>query len=232
MRHYRDLVQDNAGRFRIDKEHVKTDDLPDEWIPTRKSLLTRLKNWDDQEGWQEFFDTYWRLLYGVARKAGLNDAEAQDVVQVTVIAVAGKMKSGEFKYDPVRGSFKAWLLTHTQWRISDQFRKRQHDAERHPELESKTDLMEAVPDAAAEERLAQCWDAEWQNNMMHAALDKVRPRVSARTFQIFQLHVLKDWPVEKVVQTLGVGKAQVYLARHRISAMVKKELAKLEKRIA
>ncbi|MGO8928167.1 MAG: RNA polymerase sigma factor [Limisphaerales bacterium] len=211
---------------------MKTLDRSNEWIPTRQTLLTRLKNWDDQEGWREFFETYWRLIYGVARKAGLNDAEAQDVVQETVIAIAKEMKKGQFKYDPVRGSFKAWLLTLTQWRISDQFRKRQLVASRHPDVAGKTKLMEAVPDFAAEERLSQCWDAEWQNNLMQAALDKVRPRVSARAFQIFQLHVRKDWPVEKVVQTLGVGKAQVYLAKHRISAMIQKELAKLEKRFA
>lgn len=206
---------------------MKENNFPDEWIPTRRSLLTRLKNWDDQEGWQEFFDTYWRLLYGVARQAGLNDAEAQDVVQTTVIAVAGKMK---FKYDSARGSFKGWLLTHTQWRISDQFRKRQLAAERHPDLEAKTELMESVPDEAAEERLAPCWDAEWQNNLMQVALERVKPRVSARTFQIYQLHMTKDWPVEKVVETLGVSKAQVHLVKHRVSTMVRKEITKLQKR--
>ena len=210
---------------------MNTPDAYDEWIPTRQSLLTRLKHWDDQEGWQEFFDTYWRLIYGVAIKAGLNDSEAQEVVQVSVITVAKKMKAGTFKYDPNRGSFKAWLLTLTQWRISDQFRRRQQMAKRHPDLEAKTDLMEAVPDDAAEERLSQVWDAEWQNNLKQVALERIKPRFSARTFQIFQLHVLKEWPVEKVMKTLIVGKAQVYLAKHRISAMLKKELAKLEKRM-
>lgn len=199
--------------------------------PTRKSLLTRLKSWDDQEGWREFFETYWRLIYGVARKAELNDAEAQDVVQETVIAIAKKMKKGEFKYDPARGSFKAWLLTLTQWRINDQLRKRCRLAIRHPNLAEKTDLMEAAPDSAAEERLSQCWDAEWQKNLLRVALDRVQPRVSARAFQIFQCHVLKDWPVEKVVQTLGASRAQVYLAKHRISAMVQRELTKLNKRL-
>jgi RNA polymerase sigma factor (sigma-70 family) len=208
---------------------VKIPDQSDEWIPTRKSLLTRLKNWDDQEGWWEFFETYWRLIYSVARKAGLNDAEAQDVVQETVIALAKQMKKGEFKYDPAR-SFKAWLLTLTQWRIGDQLRKRQQAAKRHPDLDGKTDLMEAVPDDAAEERLARCWDDEWKINQMHVALDKIRPRVSARTFQIWQCLVMKGWPIEKVIQTLGVGRAQVYLAKHRVSAMVQKEVAKLEKR--
>ena len=60
----------------------------DDWLPTRHSLITRLRQADDHAGWQEFFDTYWRLLYGVARKTGLNDAEAQDAVQDCVITVS------------------------------------------------------------------------------------------------------------------------------------------------
>src|SRR6266478_9048648 len=91
-------------------------------IPTRHSLLNRLKDLGDQTSWQEFFDTYWQLIYNVAVKAGLPDAEAQEVVQETVIAVARKI--GEFKADPARGSFSAWLMQLTRWRIADQWRKR------------------------------------------------------------------------------------------------------------
>src|ERR1043166_1070615 len=97
-------------------------DSPDELLPTRNSLLTRLKNWDDNDGWKRFFDTYWRLIYGAAIKSGLSDDEAQDVVQETILSVAKKMN--EFKYDPALGSFKGWLLTLTRWRITDHIRKR------------------------------------------------------------------------------------------------------------
>src|SRR6185295_9915772 len=95
---------------------------PDQFIPTRRSLLSRLKNWDDQESWKEFFDTYSRLIYRVAAKAGLTDAEAQDVVQETVIIVAKKIPG--FKYDPALGSFKSWLLLITRRRIEKQLKKR------------------------------------------------------------------------------------------------------------
>ena len=98
--------------------------MPDERfdpIRTRYSQLARLKDWGDQTSWQEFFDTYWRLIYNVAVKAGLTDIEAQEVVQETVIAVAKKI--GEFKADPAHGSFGAWLMQMTRWRISDQWRK-------------------------------------------------------------------------------------------------------------
>ena len=92
-------------------------------IPTRWSLISRLRDWDDQESWRDFFDTYWKLIYGVAIKAGLSNVEAQEVVQETVIAVARKIH--DFKTDPAFVSFKAWLLHLTRWRIADQFRKRQ-----------------------------------------------------------------------------------------------------------
>src|SRR5436853_7740773 len=94
----------------------------EEVIPTRDSLLSRLKNREDQESWQDFFDTYWKLVYGVALNAGLTDQEAQEAVQETVITVARRIP--EFKYDPSVCSFKTWLLNLTRWRINDQLRKR------------------------------------------------------------------------------------------------------------
>jgi RNA polymerase sigma-70 factor (ECF subfamily) len=47
-------------------------------IPTRYSLLSRLQNWDDQESWKDFFDTYWRLIYNAAVNSGLSETEAQE----------------------------------------------------------------------------------------------------------------------------------------------------------
>src|SRR5678816_2584737 len=90
-------------------------------LPTRQSLLSRLRDLDDQESWRVFFDRYWRLFYNVARRSGLDDASAQDIVQETVIAVAGKMPG--FSYDPQRGAFKQWLLRITRRRIVDHLRK-------------------------------------------------------------------------------------------------------------
>src|SRR6266853_3603253 len=102
---------------------------PDELIPTRQSLLSRLKDWNDQDSWKEFFDTYWKLVYGVAIKAGLTDAEAQDVVQETVLSVAKRMP--DFQYDPAVGSFKNWLLVITRRRINDHFRKVYREPPKH-----------------------------------------------------------------------------------------------------
>src|SRR5436305_1768565 len=91
-------------------------------IATRASLLGRLKNWEDQESWEEFAETYSRLIVGVAIQAGLSEAEAKDVEQETLLRVAQTIH--DFESSPERGSFKSWLLTLTRWRIADEFRKR------------------------------------------------------------------------------------------------------------
>jgi RNA polymerase sigma factor (sigma-70 family) len=201
----------------------------DELIPTRRSLLSRLKDWDDQESWRDFFNTYWRLIYGVALKAGLTETEAQDVVQETVLSVAKKMR--EFHYDASLGSFKGWLLQLTRWRITDQLRKRQpaviHFSSTRPAGEAQTSTAERLVDPNSLE-LDAVWDAEWEKNLLAAALARIRRQVSPKQYQVFDLYVLKEWPVAKVRQSLGVSRTQVYLAKHRVGALLKTELRRLE----
>ena len=75
----------------------QADDLdPDTLLPTKQSLLVRLRDWQDQAGWLRFFDTYWQVIYNVARNAGLSDAEAQDVVQNTFIYLARRMPNSQY----------------------------------------------------------------------------------------------------------------------------------------
>ena len=95
---------------------------PPELLPTRRSLLSKLKSWENQDSWRDFFNTYWKLIFDVAKKSGLDEAEAQEAVQETVISVAKEMKG--FQYDPAKGGFKRWLLTIARRRILDQMRKR------------------------------------------------------------------------------------------------------------
>src|SRR5881409_1633997 len=122
----------------------------DQLIPTRATLIDRLKDWQDQSTWQEFFDTYWKLIYGVARKAGLTDPEAQDVVQETMVSVAKHIPN--FKYDPAIGTFKAWLLNMTRWRIVAQFRQRRPLAldRPHSDTDTGTDRVLEIVDPASQ----------------------------------------------------------------------------------
>src|SRR5215471_2399586 len=150
-----------------------------ELIPTRVSLLERLKAWQDQASWQQFFDTYWPLIYSVARGAGLTDAEAQDVVQETMVAAAKHLPT--FQYDPAIGSFKGWLLTLTRWRIIDQVRKRgplaaHRSAASAAAATAGTDPVNRVADPASP-ALDEMWEKEWQTNLLEAALGNVKRRL-------------------------------------------------------
>ncbi len=194
-----------------------------EFIPTRQSLLSRLKNQNDQESWKAFFDTYWKLIYNAAIRAGLTAAEAQDVVQETVIAISKKIP--EFVYDPARCSFKTWLMRQTSWRIVSQFRKRM------PIVSSKaedgtgtgTATIDRIPDSRVP-ALEALWDDEWERNLLEAAANRVKARVDAKQYQIFDLCILKKWPVPKVAKDLKITAARVYLTKHRIGKLIKKEI--------
>src|ERR1051326_2158620 len=117
------FLKETPSAFRMDRQKNNiVESNSDEFIPTRQTLLSRLKDWNDQDSWKDFFDTYWNLIYRTARRSGVTDTESQDVVQETIVSVAKAMPG--FKYDGSFGSFKKWLLQLTGWRITDQLRKR------------------------------------------------------------------------------------------------------------
>ncbi len=204
----------------------------EEFLPTRLSLLSRLKRWDDHESWREFFDTYWKFLYCVAVKSGLSDEDARDVVQETVVAVAKGLRDGRFKAAE-GSSFKAWLQLIVRRRVADHLRKR-----RLPVAESATPIDETARTPTVERVAApdtdvviEVWEEEWARNLADAAIERVKHRVEAKQFQMFDLYVLKDWPVREVARTLKANVAQVYLAKHRVTAMIKQETERLRKRM-
>lgn len=198
------------------------------FLPTRRSLLSRLRNLDDDTSWRDFFDTYWKLIYSAATKAELSDAEAQDVVQETVLTVSRQI--GQFRYDPERGTFKGWLLHTTRWRILDHLRQRKREQEkrREPNEADTESVLEQIADPAGE-RIAQVWESEWQQNLMDAAIRRVKCQVNPKHYQVFELYALKEWPAGKVAKTLGVNLAQVHLIKHRVGNLIKKEVKHLQK---
>jgi len=205
---------------------------PEGQVPTRYSLLSRLQNWDDQDSWKDFFDTYWRLIYSVAVKSGLTEEEAQDVVQETVISVAKGIHT--FKRDRKRGSFKAWLCNLTRWRIADQLRKRTpatpvRRRKNRDSVEVEPVDLQQIPDPSGAPDAA--WEAEWQANLFETAVERVKQQIKEEHYQIFHLYTFKEWPVRKVADALGVNTAQVYLVKHRVSALIRKEVRLLEKKM-
>jgi len=215
---------------KVEKPKVKDEDevILQAYAKTRKSLIARLDNWEDQKTWDEFYQTYWRLIYAVAIRAGLRPEEAFDCVQETIFSIAKQSKKK--LYDPEQGSFKTWLMNMTRWRINDQFRKRKKDTAMiggEWDDERKTAVIDRIEDPNGDV-LSRLWDVEWKKNVADAALARVKAQVSPKQYQIFDFYVIRQWDPQKVQEKLNVSMAQVYLAKHRVGAVLKKELAKLE----
>lgn len=186
-----------------------------ELLPTRASLLSRIRNWQD-DSWQEFFETYWKLIYNTARRYDLTDAEAQEVVQETMIGVSRNIPS--FRYEPEKCSFKTWLMNLILWRITDQLRRRKE----HQPLEGK------ILDIPEEREFTRNWDADWERNLASAAMDRVKNETAPQTFQIFAFCVLQKKGVDETARVLGVSKARVYLAKHRVYHRIAREIEALK----
>src|SRR5436190_370928 len=165
---------------------------PLDTLLTRRTLLTRLKRWDDQEGWTIFFNTYWSLIYSSAIKMGLAEDEAEDVVQDTVISVSKAMPG--FKYDSSRGTFRAWLLKITSCRIRDRIRRRPAELLVQSIVSTDDELEENDPISNAMNPLPELeheWDRDWERALLSAALERVKQRADPRNYQIFELYVLE-----------------------------------------
>ncbi|MDB6055562.1 MAG: polymerase, sigma-24 subunit, subfamily [Verrucomicrobiales bacterium] len=197
-------------------------------IPTRQSLLSRLRDWSDDSSWNDFFQTYWKLIYSIALKAGLQDQEAQDVVQETVIAVSRKMPDFQYREG---GSFKGWLMTITRWKIADQLRKRRSEDKRGVPLVVTTHngRDEEVESTQPDLELEKLWNEEWEQNLIDAALEKTKLEVDPRHFQVFDLYCLKETPVKSISKGLKLSPARIYTMSHRVKKIYIKILKGLEK---
>ncbi len=198
-------------------------------IPTRESLLGRLKNWDDQASWEDFERTYSRLIRGFAIQSGLTESEAKEVEQETLLCVAKTIH--QFESNPETGTFKAWLLKLTRWRIADQFRKRlPESADQRASLRNPDDTptVEKIPEDPGVDAY---WDAEWRKNILETAIARAGRRANPKHYQIFDLYAVRKWPAIKVAKEMGVSVVQVYLINHRLVKQVRKEVAYLESKL-
>ena len=210
----------------------KEPDFSEACQKTRKSLIERLGNWEDQRSWEEFYNTYSRLIYSVGVQSGLRDEEASDVVQETILCIARQQQEG--RYDPKKGSFKAWLMNLTRWRITDQFRKRRKDtAMLHPgspDDSRHTAVLERLEDPDGPQ-IEKVWDQEWSKSLTERGLAVVKKLVAPKQFQIFDCYVIKGWSASKVKEELGISFPQVYLAKNRVGGILRKEIRKLENKL-
>jgi RNA polymerase sigma-70 factor (ECF subfamily) len=183
--------------------------------PTRASLLVRLRDPRDGEAWGEFANVYAPLVYGYARKQGLQDADAADLCQEVLRAVAGAV--GRLEYDPARGAFRNWLFTVVRRKLLT-WRAAQGSGLRASGDSTTRRLLEQHP---APEGEAEEWDAAWERRLFAWACAQVRRAVSATTWQAFWRTAVEGQPGTEVASDLGLTPTALYLARRRVLSRLK-----------
>ena len=73
------------------------------------------------------------------------------------------------------------------------------------------------------------WEVEWQKNLVDMAMQRIKKRVHPKQFQLFDMYVVKEWSVKDIQKAVKVSRTQVYLAKLRISRLIRKEVARLER---
>jgi RNA polymerase sigma factor (sigma-70 family) len=193
---------------------------------TRYTLLRRLEKWDDHQSWKDFFEIYGWFIRRLAIKSGLGQAEAEDVVQETLLSVAQQIH--KFRHDRAFGSFRGWLHRITRRRIADQFRRRAPERTPKGDLENPLHFeVSEIPDR--DEALEALWETEWKANLFEAAMARVKRRIKEEQYQLFTCYVVKGWPALKVARMFRVSLAKVYVNKHRVAALIAREIRELEK---
>ncbi|MHB1307598.1 MAG: RNA polymerase sigma factor [Limisphaerales bacterium] len=204
----------------------------EELLPTRASLLARLKRQDDspawQRGWEEFHALYFPLIFRYARKRGLAIEDAEEVVQDVVLGVARRIP--EFTYDPGRGSFKTWLFRVCRNKVVDRMRRLQKAARGPLVSASEAVALDEVADPAvlAPDR---AWDLAWETSLRRAAQEHVAQRVKPMTMRLYLYHVVDGHDAATTVAHFAdpkVTSEAVHLARHRVQKMLDTTLARLQ----
>jgi len=184
---------------------------------TRPSLLVALRDPQDERAWAEFVELYTPLIYGHCVRRGLQDADAADVAQEVMKAVAGAM--GRFDYNRERGTFRAWLLTVVRSKLNNFFAR----AARLPTTPGDTQVTALAEEPAPADDDA-IWEAECRQRMFEWAAARVQPEFQPSSWQAFWWTAVEHRAVAEVAAQLGLSAGAVYIARSRIIARLRDEI--------
>lgn len=183
---------------------------------TRLSLLVRLRDARDDGAWAQFVELYAPLVYGFARKHGLQDADAADLTQDVLQAVSGGIR--RLDYDPRRGSFRGWLFTVVRNKLRN-FLAAQNRPGRGTGGTDGQHRLQELP--ARDEDQTSWWDEEYERRVFAWAADQVRGAFHDSTWQAFWQTAVEGKKGPEVAKALGLTVAAVYLAKSRVTARLK-----------
>lgn len=190
---------------------------------TRASLLVRLRNGSDADAWQEFVRLYAPVIYGFARKRGLQDADAADLMQDVLRSVSTAM--GRLDYDPIRGTFRGWLFTVTRNKVFNF-------------LDSRGRRVQGTGDSRVQQRLEQHagadgtlsadWEADYQRALAAQAMERVKKEFQPATWDAFVLTAVEGRTPAEVSAQVRLSVGAIYVAKSRVIARLRQEIERLQ----
>jgi RNA polymerase sigma factor (sigma-70 family) len=186
---------------------------------TRASLLLRIRNPRDEQSWLEFAAIYEPLVYRLARSKGFQDADAKELAQEVLLAVANAIE--RWTPDPERGSFRGWLFRVAR-NLMINFLARER---RHPHGVGNTDFARWLEDqpAAGGEQTAE-FDRQYRRELFRWAAEQIRGQFHAATWQAFWETCVEGRGIAEVAQSLDMSVGQVYVARSRVMSRLREKI--------
>jgi RNA polymerase sigma-70 factor (ECF subfamily) len=191
--------------------------------PTRASLLVRIRDPRDTEAWRQFVQLYAAVVYGFARRRGLQDADAADLMQEVFRAVASS--AGRLNYDPERGTFRSWLYTVTRNKLYNFLDGRKHHVQGTGDSGAQAVLEEQ---AVQQEDAADLWKQEYERRVFGWAAEQVRGEFQESTWKAFWLTAVDALSAKDAGRQLGMSSGAVYVAKSRVMARLKEQVRLLE----
>lgn len=190
---------------------------------TRASLILRLPDAANVAAWDEFVAIYGPLVYRMARRQGLQRADADDLVQEVFASVAKSVAQWLDRKD--RGTFRAWLLRIARNAAVNFLTRRRHGTQGQGGEQSPSLLAEIH---ASDGQLSSVFDLEYRREVFRWAADQVQTIVLPATWQAFWLTHVENRPIAETAKQLGTSEANVYIARSRVMARLKETVKQFE----
>ncbi len=190
--------------------------------PTTTTLLEGLRRPDDRHAWLRFEEQFGPMIVGFARRLGLDEWDAQDAAQETMLAFVEAYRNG--RYDREKGRLRNWLFGIAHRKVSRILQHRAQEAAvtDRPAASASLGLI-ASPDAAET-----VWEREWQRAILRACVAEVARQVEPTTFAAFELCVIQEHPTEKVAEQLGLTTNAVYIAKNRVMTRIREARRRIE----
>ena len=189
---------------------------PEDSQRTSCTLINRVKDLDDADGWHEFFQRYQRLVLSIARRHGLEESEAEEVAQEVFSRVARTI--GLFELGPRTGAFRKWLSQLTHWCALDARRKRP------PEGAYCSGMTDQERSALSEHNPS----GEVSDRDFHELIQRrLRQLVAPKDFQIYQMITFEGMTPTQVADHFDMRRGTVDTIICRVRQVARRELERL-----